>query len=54
MNVSFNILYLVSIKGPILTNACSHTLPIIAIHGFPALQWGPSIPNKVMGRTDPT
>ena len=26
---------------------------IVTIHGLPALQWGPSISNKVLGKIDP-
>ena len=62
MNVSFNVLHFVLMSHePILllwlTNSLNsysnHTSLIVAIQGFPALQRGPSISNKVVGKKGP-
>ena len=54
----FSFLYLCLMNPwPWLTNSINsysnHTSLIVAIQGFPTLQWGPSISNKVVGKIGP-
>ena len=57
MNVSFNVLHFVLgvHKGTyVFTNSLNsnsnHTSLIVPIQGFPTLQWGPLIPDQVVGK----